>query len=265
MILSDLLYLAYDLSAAWIVIIVLSSIAVAVWMAYRTLPFLRIVQALKRAPTVAVSSGKEGLVKVVGQAFPGQDTPEGYKVPDHVWRTTSTLDTRSAIHPHGTKTYSVAPILVRDETAECFINVLEAQVLHSDKTGTVDSHFGGDATYHTEKSIRVGDAVFAIGLLGKAKKRPGHGDLPRCTLRKSKSGVLVVSGQSEARTLRRFRLRFWPRAALSLGCALFGLWLAREHLASYPEPAIALYLEQLTTDPWAPAPGLSLLQAEESE
>jgi hypothetical protein len=260
---ADLLYFAYDLSAAWIAIVVLASIAVGLWLAYKALPFLRVVQALKTAPQVAVGSGKEGaaaqdLVKVVGRAYPGSEIPEGYAAPDHVWRTTSTLDTGSVVHPHGTGTYSVAPVLVRDETAECLVNVLEAQVLHADKSGTVDRHFGGDATYETERSIRTGDPVLAIGVLGKAKKRPGHGELPRCTLRRSKSGVLVLSGQSESRTLLRFRLRFWPRAALASGCVVFALWLAQEHLASYPEPAMARYLDMLMTDPWTPAPGVSL-------
>ena len=73
---SELVYFAYDLSAAWIAIVVLVSIAVGLWLAYKALPFFRVIQALKTAPQVAVGSGKEGaaardLVKVVGRAYPG--------------------------------------------------------------------------------------------------------------------------------------------------------------------------------------------------
>jgi hypothetical protein len=246
---SDLLYFVYDLGPGWIVLVSLLFAAVGLWIAYRTLPLYYTLRALKSAPVVAIDSGEPGLVRVAGHAYSGQPVLDSYAAPTFVWRETSKLDTRSSPSMSRTGTYSVAMMLVRDERAECLIDPKHARVLPSRKEGEVDHHFGGDATYRTVRMIEVGDPVFAIGVLGKAKRRTGQGELARCTLRPSRSGVLVLSGQSEARTQLYFQARYWPRAAAAFLCVVCGIWILKENVMLYPTNAA--FLQQLIAQPWA--------------
>src|SRR5262245_17197486 len=59
------------LSPAWMLIVVLILLTLALWLAWKGWPHHRIVEAIKTAPAATSSSGPSGLVKVSGQAQPG--------------------------------------------------------------------------------------------------------------------------------------------------------------------------------------------------
>lgn len=245
----------YDLPAAWMGIVFLVLMALGLWAALRALPFRRIVRALKTAPAVSIDGAPEGVVKVRGEAHPGGVVPEGYAAPKHVWRQSEKTDLRSSPSMRTTRTYSVAPILVRDATGECLIDPQLARVLPTQSNTSEERHIFSDSTYRSEKIIHSGDKVFAIGVLGRAKKRPGQAELPRCTLRPSPSGVLMLSGQSETRTLLRFQLRFWWCASGAFFCIMLALWGFKQHLEPYPEQSLTAYFQALVSHPWALGPG----------
>ena len=259
-----LLYFFYDLSAAGVAIGTLALIAAAVWLGRKALAYYRIIHAIRTAPRVAVSSGAAGLVKVVGEAQPGSPVPEGFAKPRHVWRETSRLDTRSSRSLDRRRTYSVAPIVVRDASGDCVINPLKAVVVHDVLRGSVQPHFGNDATYYTERVILTGAPVFAIGVIGRAKKRPAEGGVERCTMRQDKNGVLLLSAKSEARTRLRFERFFWPALAGCVFCAVLAGWMFDNHLGSYPNQSLAEYGEALITRPWVINPGQNRGPAEDA-
>lgn len=248
-VLNGILWPFYDMPAGWAALTVLAFAGVGVWLVWRALPLWRIVQAIKTASTVTVGSAAEGLVRVNGVAFPGQDVPEGFVAPKHVWRVTEKFDTSSNIRCGTSRSTSLAPILVRDATGECTIDPREAIVLYAGSTSSVDHHIFDGATFDSEKIISTGDTVFAIGLPGHAKQRSGHRGLPRCSLRRSSKGVLLLSGRSEARTRRWFQWRLWPTACLAALClAVAGLGFEM-HLTAYPEPSLSAYLDALRVWP----------------
>lgn len=248
-------FLFFDLPAAWVAIGTLGLIVAALWVAYKALPHYRILQALKTAPEVAVSSGAEGLVKVVGEAQPGQEVPEGYQKPRHVWRKTRKFDSRSLRSLATTLTYSVGPILVRDRSGECIVDPREAVVVPGLLRSSVTPHFGNEATYYTEKVILSGAPVFAIGKIGRAKERPGRAGVVRCAMRKSAQGVLLLSAKTERQTIRRFQLSVWSAAAAIFLCVGLAGWMFSQHLLSYPNQSLADYVDALTTRPWVLGPG----------
>lgn len=234
------------LSPGVAVIVTLALLAVAAWIGLRALPLLRAMRAIKTAPLVKVASAEPGVVKVAGVAHPGQETPAGFSAPDHVWQRTFRLSSTSV--NAGSRTYSVGLMLLRDESGECLVDPRHARVFHS-RIDSGSGHFLDSFKIDTSYRIDTGDPVFAIGLLGTAKTRPGHGDLPRCTLRPTRTGVLIYSGQSEARTLLRMQARFWPLAGVAFLLALVTVWGLRTQMLTYATDAD--FLRTLVTDPWA--------------
>jgi hypothetical protein len=243
--LSELVSFWHGTSAASATLVALLLLAAAAWLGRRALPLYRALRAIRTAPLVKVASGQDGLVKVAGRAYPGLDPPPGLALPDDVWHVGFQMSSTSA--NRGTRTYSVGMMLLRDDSGECLVDPKLARVFHS----TVDSHssrFFDSFQIRTDHRIRTGDEVFAIGVLGKAQRRPGRGDLPRCTLRPSNDGVLVYSGQGEPSVRRRLRARYWPMAGAALVLALVGLWGLRTHMLTYDTDAA--FVSTLFTRPW---------------
>lgn len=245
--LGDLVVQFQSLSAGVTVLIALTLLAAATWLGYRALPLLRAMRAIKTAPLVKVASGEDGVVKVAGSAFPGQDPPAGFAASTRVWSRRFRMSSTSV--RGGTTTYSVGPMLLRDESGECLVDPRQARVFHS-QSNTGSSHLFDSFRIDSEYRIDSGDAVFALGVLGKAKPRPGQGDLPRCTLRASKTGVLIFSGQSEARTLLRLQARYWPLAGAAFMLALLAVWGLRTHMLTYDSDGE--FFRTLVSRPWAP-------------
>jgi len=239
--LGDITSYFQSLSPGVVTIVGLAFLAAAVWLGYRALPHFRAMRAIRNAPLVTVASGEDGLVKVVGSAHPAQEPREGFSTPDHVWRHRFQMSS-TAVHG-GARTHFVGLMLLRDGSGECLVDPQHARVFHSKLAS-------GSTQFFDSYKIDTGDPVFAIGVLGKAKQRPGHGDLPRCTLRPSKKGVLIYSGQSEARTLFRLQARFWPLAGAGFLLALVAVWGLRTHMLTYDTDAD--FFRSLVSQPWAP-------------
>jgi len=239
--------------AAWILLGAVVLLGLAIWLTRRWLRYSRIIEGLKSAPLVTSDSTVTGLVKLVGQAYPGTDhSSSPYTNTSYVWCVSEKVDTRSKATYRKSGSYSVAPMLIRDSAGDCVVDPQEAVVVPTLRKSTVDNHFLDDSTYRTEKLIRPGDPVFALGQIRRQQTRE---NLAHCRLRKSDRGVLLFSGKSEGRTLLRFRLYFWPAFAamiLCVGLAGLGFW---GHLQGYPNQSVGEYVDALMTRPFTEYPG----------
>jgi len=234
--------------AAWILIGAVALLSLAVWITRFWLLYHHVIEGLKSAPLVTTAAATSGLVKLVGQAQPDDDSSS------YVWRETEKLDTRSRGSLRKTGTFSVGPMLIRDSAGDCLVDPQEATVIPTLKNTKVDNHLFDSSTYRTEWLIRKGDPVVALGELRRPQPKPGQGSEP-CRLRRSDHGVLLYSGKSEAATLLRFRLYFWPTLTAMIFCltlAGFGFWA---HLQGYPNQSVGEYVDALMTRPFTPYPG----------
>jgi len=196
-------------------------IAAAIWLARKSLAHYRIIQAVRTAPTVKTNSDARGLVKVVGEAQPSREVPEGEAKPRAVWSQFESYGGklqryRRSVH------VSVEPILVRDTTGGLIVDPQRAVIVPGAIEGT--GYGDLDSTSRFTSSILTGAPVFAIGIIHRGKHRPGetpsHG-----VLGKSDHGVLLLSAKSESQTLTRFHLRLWPMVAGAALCAWEGVHL----------------------------------------
>ncbi len=210
----------FDLTETGVAALQFALVALAVWLGWKAMPYYRCLTALQTAPLVTVDSGASGIVKIKGAALPAE-VPEGFAAPKLVWCEESTSDARPG---HSSGTRSVAQVLVRDATGECLVRSEEAMVLPSGRNHEIDSHIFGDDRSTTTRFIRNGDQVFAIGTIGRAKERPGQ-PFPRCSLHRSPTGVLLLSGASEAAAARGFRMRVYPALAAIVACVGAAGWI----------------------------------------
>lgn len=247
--LGPLQYAVMDLPPFVVALLLLGLLALAFWVGRNGYPHLRALLAFDRAPTVEIASGAPGLVRVRGQAFPGDPVPEGYATPKHVWHVSSRYDTRSSASLARSGTYSVGKILVRDATGECVIDPLGALVVPGRGTASVDNQMFGDAIYRSEKSIDTGDAVLALGTLRLKKARPDRPADLRTALRRGAGGVLLLSSKSERDTRRHLQWRAWPATLLVVLCVAGAAWLFSTHLLAYPGGGLGDYLRALAGRP----------------
>lgn len=247
--LTPLHYAVMDFPAVLVALFTLGFLGLAFWIGRNGYPHFRALLVFDRTPTVSIASGAPGLVRVEGQAFPGEPVPEGYAPPKHVWRQKSRYDTRSSSSMAKSGTYSVGKILVRDATGECLIDPIGTLVVPGRSAGSVDNHMFGEATYRSEKSIDSGDPVLAIGVLRQKQQRPDRPADLRTWLRRGQGDVLLISSKSERATRRHLQLRAIPAALLVVGCLAGAAWLFSTHLLAYPNGSIGEYLRALAGRP----------------
>lgn len=234
------------LPPAVVVAVVAGLLVLGLWAARNAVRSLLTARAVRHAPLVHLGSTARGLVKLRGTAH----RPTGSAPSPIVWYTR----TRRSGSDRSTLT-TTDNFLIRDPHGACAVNTVAATLI-----GSETSHREGfldDSRSTSEKLLRAGDAVFALGELRRdLPPLAGVADVP-CQLARCR-GVLLVSGGSERHATVLFWLWFIvqaPAAALCLGLAAFG---GAAHVLSYPpqgDGPAARFVEALRATPWKPEAG----------